>query len=105
MIVVTGFAGAGKTVLLTAWLDAHPDRRTVWLSCDSWDSDPARFWTSIVTALRQIDPDLGADALDWIEADGDTIDIVASLVNDLTRLAEPVALVIDDLHVVPPSAT
>src|SRR6476469_2936937 len=52
--LVMGFAGAGKTVLMTAWLDAHPERVAAWLSCDSWDSDAERFWTAIITALRRI---------------------------------------------------
>ena len=104
--LVTGFAGAGKTVLLTSWIGAHPERAPAWLSCDSWDRDPARFWTSILTALRQIDTRVGSDALDWMETDGDaTIDVVASIVNDLSALDSPTALVIDDLHSVPTSAT
>lgn len=103
--LVTGFAGAGKTVLLTEWIDAHPERAVAWLSCDSWDGDAQRFWTSVVTALRQLAAEVGADALDWIGIDGDaTVDFVASLVNDLNAVVEPTVLVIDDLHVVPPSA-
>ena len=100
--LVTGFAGAGKTVLLAAWLKAT-ERRAVWISCDSWDSDPARFWTSIVTALRRIAPEIGADALDWIEIGGNTTDVAAALVNDLARHEDPITLVVDDVHLVPPS--
>jgi LuxR family maltose regulon positive regulatory protein len=103
--LVMGFAGAGKTVLMTAWLDAHPERVAAWLSCDSWDSDAERFWTSVITALRRIAPDVGTDALDWIGTDGAaTLDSVASLVNDLNALVEPTLLVIDDLHVVSPAS-
>jgi LuxR family transcriptional regulator, maltose regulon positive regulatory protein len=98
--LVTGFAGAGKTVLLAAWLKAT-ERRAVWVSCDGWDRDSARFWTSVITALRQIDPELGSDGLDWIDLDGNATDIAVSLVNDLSRHREPITLVIDDIHVVP----
>jgi LuxR family maltose regulon positive regulatory protein len=104
--LVTGFAGAGKTVLLTTWMGAHPERAVAWLSCDSWDRDSERFWTSVVTALRGIDEQVGTDALDWMETDGDaSVDVLASIINDLSALGRPTALVIDDLHAAPSSAT
>jgi LuxR family maltose regulon positive regulatory protein len=104
--VVTGYAGAGKSVLLSLWFETQGDEATAWWSCDDWDSSPVRFWTSLVTALRSVEPELGVDALDLLEADSPSnAETVASLVNDLHALQTVTTLVIDDFHLVPPTAT
>src|SRR6185436_16135820 len=43
--------GAGKTVVLAAWVSERcPD--AAWVSCDESDSDPVAFWSHVVGALR-----------------------------------------------------
>jgi LuxR family maltose regulon positive regulatory protein len=104
--VVTGYPGAGKSVLLSLWFANHGSNATAWWSCDDWDSSPVRFWTSLVTALRLINPEIGVDALDLLEADSaSSAETIASLINDLHALQTTTTLVIDDFHVVPPSAS
>src|SRR5918912_1422253 len=55
-------AGFGKTTLLSAWI-AGCDRPVAWLSLDAGDSDPARFLTYLVAALRTVAPTLGAGVM------------------------------------------
>lgn len=103
--VVTGYPGAGKSVLLSLWLATRGGDATAWWSCDDWEVTPARFWTSLVTALRTVEPDLGVDALDLLQGDEPaTAEIIASLVNDLHSRRTTATLVIDDFHLVPPAA-
>ena len=105
LTVITGYPGAGKSVLLSLWFEAHRDEDVAWWSCDSWDSSPERFWTSLVVALRSVLPDVGVDALDLYSAGSpSSAEMVASLVNDLEDLQGTTTVVIDDFDVVPPAA-
>ena len=58
-------AGFGKTTLLSSWIrELSGDARPVsWLSVDSGDNDPARFWRYFVTATDQLQPGSGTTAL------------------------------------------
>ena len=103
--LVAGSPGFGKTVLLSEWLSDQAALQVAWLTCDSWDSDEIRLWTSIASALSSVCPEIGADALDLLSEGPETIDdVVASLINELSLSADPACLVIDDLHVVPLAA-
>jgi len=97
--MVVGPAGAGKTMLLADWLAAHPERPSAWLSCDSADTDAARFVTAIIEAARVGfgQPGIGEDARQLMTLDGEvSADAVAALADDLD--AADGVLVIDDFH-------
>jgi LuxR family maltose regulon positive regulatory protein len=99
LAMVVGPAGAGKTMLLADWLAARPERPSAWLSCDSADTDPARFVTAIVEAARDGfgQPWIGEDARQLMTLDGEvSADAVAALADDLD--APDGVLVIDDFH-------
>src|SRR5258707_11622582 len=54
--VVSGPAGAGKTVACGSWASATPrSRRVAWLTLDADDRDPARFWAYVQAALTRAD--------------------------------------------------
>jgi LuxR family maltose regulon positive regulatory protein len=96
---VLGFAGSGKTVLLSSWVAARPAERCAWLSCDDADADPVRFWTSFVAAIRRVEPSVGADTLDRIELDGTVhLDTIGVFTDELRRAEKPIVIVVDDLH-------
>ena len=59
LALVCAPAGYGKTVLLADWArrTRHPAR---WLSLDTADNDPARFWRYVVAALDRACPGIGA---------------------------------------------
>src|SRR6266511_2588623 len=94
-------AGWGKTVLLSQW-HASPEetRPFAWVSLERGDSDPARFWSYAIGALRTIEPKLGERALAALPAAGpDLADVVvAPLINDLAATGRALELVLDDYH-------
>lgn len=99
LTLVLGYAGAGKSVLLSSWSASTDVARVAWLSCDDTDTDPLRFWTSVVAALRRVEPLIGADTLDQIELDGSVgTDAIGLLSNELRAVDAPIVLVLDDLH-------
>src|SRR4051812_26767490 len=50
--LVAAPAGAGKTVLVSAWTATRRTRGTVaWLTLDAQDSDRGSFWSAVLTAL------------------------------------------------------
>ena len=103
--LVAGSPGVGKTVLLSSWVAERPEARCAWLSCDRWDRDELRVWTSIAGAFAAVEPGSASDALDLlVEGPDDIEDVVASLVNELALWSQSTWLILDDLHVVAPSA-
>src|SRR5215468_10936676 len=80
LTVVCTPAGFGKTTLLGDW--ARRSRRTVaWLSLDSADNDPARFWRYVAAALEAV---------------------ATAVINQLAVVpdAGAVVLVLDDYHLI-----
>ena len=58
LILISAPAGFGKTTLISEWLAAC-ERPAAWLSLDAGESDPIRFLTYLVAALRTIAPHIG----------------------------------------------
>ena len=87
--LVAGSPGMGKTVLLSSWVAQRPEARCAWLSCDRWDHNELRFWTSVVSSLASVEPEGASDALDLLAEGPDDIgDVVASLVNEMALWSE-----------------
>ena len=100
LVMVTGAPGAGKTVALQQWLvSGLPDgARVAWLSLDSSDDSPGRFWAYVLLALEGS----GAGSFEETralvsEADRDDAAIVISLLNDMAQ-RDLTYLVLEDLH-------
>ncbi len=96
-------AGWGKTVLLSQWHASLEETRPfAWVSLERGDSDPVRFWSYAIGALRTIESSLGETALAALPAAGhDLADaVVAPLINDLAVSARELVLVLDDYHLV-----
>src|SRR5215203_37628 len=97
-------AGFGKTTLLSSWIRVlSGDGRPVsWLSVDSGDNDPARFWRYLVTATDQLQPGSGTTALALlgspqpppIEA------VLTTVLNELGTMPAEAVLVLDDYHLI-----
>src|ERR1019366_308081 len=51
LTLLAASAGWGKTTLLATWASRHP-QQVAWLSLDSLDNDPFRFWAAVIVALR-----------------------------------------------------
>jgi LuxR family transcriptional regulator, maltose regulon positive regulatory protein len=99
LTLLLGYAGSGKSVLLSSWLVTRPELRVAWVSCDEGDADPLRFWTALIASVRRSEPTFGDDTLDRIELDGG-VDLAAIgvLSDELRTVADPLVIVVDDLH-------
>jgi LuxR family maltose regulon positive regulatory protein len=103
LAVVAAPAGSGKTSLLCEWhADPREQRPFAWISLDPADNDSVRFWDGIVAALQTVRGGLGASAHAALHSPGTTVEdhVLPLLINDLTRLAQPIVLVLDDYHVI-----
>jgi LuxR family maltose regulon positive regulatory protein len=103
LTIVVGAAGAGKTTLLANWLSLRPDVPSAWLSCDAGDTDPVRFYSALIHALRDgfDDPSIGENSRELLSLEGEaSIDAVGALADDLESLAGARVIVIDDFHLV-----
>ncbi|MEO8827721.1 LuxR C-terminal-related transcriptional regulator [Lapillicoccus sp.] len=101
--MVSAPAGFGKTTLLAEWIGEKPadDRSVAWLSLDPADSEPALFWTYVVTALQTAFPGVGSSALELLDSSPLPIEhFVTLLLNDLAAAPGEVWLVLDDYHLV-----
>ena len=100
LTVVTGSAGAGKSVLLSSWTAARPAGTTAWLSCDEADANPVRFWAGFIEASRVAQPWFGTDAADLLAMDqAVSADVIASIANDVAKLPAGWAIVVEDFHI------
>jgi len=104
LTLVSAPAGFGKTTLLAEWIARSPvtERSAAWLSLEQTDSQPASFWTYLISALRTVAPDIGATALAALrEPNPPPIStILATLLNELSALPDGILLVLDDYHLI-----
>jgi LuxR family maltose regulon positive regulatory protein len=102
LTLISAPAGFGKTTLLAEWLAAGPleQRSVAWLSLDQADSQPAAFWTYLISALQTVAPGVGAAGLSLLQASQPaSIEVVlATLLNELSALPSDIVLVLDDYH-------
>jgi LuxR family transcriptional regulator, maltose regulon positive regulatory protein len=89
-------AGSGKSVLVRSWAETDELRgRVAWVSVELGERDGQRFWLSVIDALSRSDS--------VVEPVGSAPGfrgelVVERLLAQLDGLAEPLVLVIDDLH-------
>src|SRR5438105_163431 len=100
LTLIAAPAGFGKTTLASAWV-VGCNRQVAWLSLDEGDSDPTRFLTYLVAALRTIAPTLGEGVLGALQSPQPPPPeaMLTALLNDLTTIRDQFVLVLDDYHV------
>lgn len=80
---------------------SRKDRCVAWLSLDPADSEPALFWTYVVTAIQRAVPGVGSAALELIASSPLPTEIaLTTLLNELAVAPNGVWLVLDDYHLV-----
>src|SRR6266702_8736728 len=104
LTLLSASAGWGKTTLLSMWASLHP-HQVAWLSLDSLDNEPFRFWAAVIAALRRCRPGVGALALAMLHSPQPPpfSALLTALLNDLAGVEEPAApivLLLDDYQVI-----
>src|SRR3954468_15205687 len=103
LTLISAPAGFGKTTLVSEWL-AGCGRQVAWLSLDEGDSDPTRFLTYLVAAVRTIAPNIGeavlTDLLEKTSQPPSTESVLTALLNDIATILDNFVLVIDDYHII-----
>lgn len=106
LTLISAPAGFGKTTLISEWVNLQDDvaglnpAQVAWLSLDEGDSDPHRFFTYMVAALQTIVPGLGDGVMAALQSPQSPAieSILTVLLNELTAVATPILLILDDYH-------
>ncbi len=100
LVLASAPAGSGKSTMLAAWA-LRRSEEVAWLQVEEGDSDPARFWSSLVASIARRRPGLG-DRLGprVVGTGGDDRVVVPMIVNDLVDDPSHLVVVIDDYHLI-----
>ncbi len=104
LVLLCAPAGFGKSALLAACCQ-RSNGATAWVSLDSADNDPIRFWRHVAASLDQAIGDESSivQSLDhaglWDHAAADEA-VVTGLINAHAGMTGEVALALDDYHLV-----
>lgn len=119
LTLISASAGSGKTTLLSTWLatarlsqtrggrermgaGSNAEMVMAWLSLDSLDNNPLRFWHVVIAALRNSQPGIGEQALTLLQARQapPLSTILMALLNDLVLFSRDCLLMLDDYHLI-----
>lgn len=99
LTLVSGPAGAGKTMLVSSWLDSKPDGSAAWVTLEPGDDDPVRLWTQVALAVDRVRPGVAEAALRGFRSPRVGIESsLDQLLNALAHHPERLIIVLDDLH-------
>jgi LuxR family maltose regulon positive regulatory protein len=102
LAVIKAPAGFGKTSLAVGWSEwfSRHEGQAAWLTIDSDDNDPSRFFFYVAQAIQRAAPEVGGHALDLVRESFliNPQAIVSTLINDLADLDEEICLVLEDYH-------
>ncbi len=101
LTLVSAGAGTGKTVLVSAWLEAR-DLFHSWLSLDTTDQNLRHFINYFMAALKSARPDQFPATTEILSGpELPPVDVIATyLVNELDQDSAPLVVVLDDYHLI-----
>jgi LuxR family maltose regulon positive regulatory protein len=99
--VITGRAGTGKSMLTTDFA-RQCGRRVAWYKVDAPEINLSVFLEYLVASVARENPGFGERSLSHRHPahSPNVTSLVESYIYDLEKLAEPLLLVVDDLHLV-----
>ena len=97
LTVVTGPAGAGKTIALALWAAAGPGS-VAWVCLDEFDNRPGVFWAYLVAALRRSGVSVPGTLPAAARGRAAGHVFLLRLAAALAAQDPPVTVVLDDLH-------
>ena len=101
LTLISAPAGFGKTTCVGEWLNGVT-LPVAWLSLDTADDEPGRFFTYLLAALHKVNDNLGQEIEAVLKAGqlppGDIIS--ATLINDILQMDGRFLLVLDDFQVI-----
>ncbi len=104
LTLVSAPAGFGKTNLLSAWCEAATSSgwRISWVSLETGDNDPTRFWSYVITALKTSVAEISDTILALLRSPQPVQieSVLVSLINSLTAIPDEIALILDDYHLI-----
>src|SRR5215813_10085032 len=98
IVSVVAPAGYGKTTLLSQWAE-RKDLAFAWVSLDEKDNDPKVLLTYVAKALDAVEP-VGGRVFDALASPASSVpgSVVPRLGSAFASMTAPVALVLDDAH-------
>jgi LuxR family maltose regulon positive regulatory protein len=103
LALVSAPAGYGKTTLLGDWIAQRElEARVGWVSLDRGDNDPTRFWAYVVAALQTVEAHIEPISQTATQSlhPQPIESALTGLLNQITEIAEPIVLVLDDYHAI-----
>ncbi len=99
IVSVAAPAGYGKTTLLSQWAERN-GKAFAWVSVDDKDNDPKVLLTYITAALDAVEP-VGGRVFDALASPVSSVpgSVVPRLGAAFSSMTAPVALILDDVHV------
>ncbi|MCF8011119.1 MAG: LuxR C-terminal-related transcriptional regulator [Clostridiales bacterium] len=98
LTVIAAPAGYGKSTLAGEWANKGGGPVS-WVSLDSGDNDPYRFWSYITASLEQVSPDMLSRVKSTLHLINQAPEaLITILVNDLCNVSQDFCLVLDNYH-------
>ena len=98
LTLVDAPVGYGKTMLLRSWCGEYA-RPVAWITLDEADADPVRLWSYVASSVERVAGGVGRRALRRLAVAGASVELaVDALLNGLHAYAQPLAIVLDDFH-------
>ncbi len=103
LTLVSAPAGAGKTTLVSAWVQSARKKKAAigWLSLDEADNTPARFLEYLVACLEEGGAEL--DLAGYLPENGEQAqgeNVPAGILRALVNLRQELILILDDYHLI-----
>jgi len=104
LTLVSAPAGFGKTTLLSTWGQSLPASYPLvaWVSLDEEDNEPRMFWTSVLAALNQHQPEPFTPLLKYLQSSQAPPFnyVLMVLINLLIEKTQRFLLILDDYHLI-----